>query len=77
MCQGAEGEQMEVRELVELLAPLHKLSRDTLRTNVMSVLRDEAIGKKGVVKFVKGLAKRVAPCAIQGLGAASASAKAT
>jgi len=80
VCQGAEGEQMEVRELVELLAPLHKLSRDTLRTNVMSVLRDEAIGKKGVVKFVKGLAKRVAPCAIQGLAvasAASAAAKAT
>jgi hypothetical protein len=33
----------------------------------MSVLRDEAIGKKGVVKFVKGLMKRVAPCAIKGL----------
>jgi len=72
VCQGAEGEQMEVRELVELLAPMHKLSRDTLRTNVMSVLRDEAIGKKGVVKFVKGLVRRVAPCAIQGLAAAKA-----
>lgn len=78
VCQGAEGEQIEVRELVELLAPFHKLSRDTLRTNVMSVLRDSAIGKKGVVKFVKGLAKRVAPCAIQGLAAAaSASASAS
>jgi hypothetical protein len=61
---GSEG-QMEVRELVELLAAHHKLSRDTLRGNVMSVLRDEAIGKKGPVKFVRGLVRRAAPCMIQ------------
>ena len=69
VCQGSHGEQMEVRELVELLAPHHKLSRDTLRANIMSVVRDDAIGKKGVVKFVKGLIRRKAtePCAIQGL----------
>ena len=58
VCQPAAGEQMEVRELVELLAAHHKLSRDTLRGNVMSVLLDEAIGKKGVVKFVKGLKRK-------------------
>ena len=58
VCQPAAGEQMEVRELVELLAAHHKLSRDTLRGNVMSVLSDEAIGKRGVVKFVKGLKRK-------------------
>jgi hypothetical protein len=60
VCQGSEGEQIEVRELVELLAPHHKLSRDTLRGNIMSIVRDDAIGKKGVVKFVKGLVRRKA-----------------
>jgi hypothetical protein len=58
VCQPAAGEQIEVRELVELLSAHHKLSRDTLRGNVMSVLLDEAIGKKGVVKFVKGLKRK-------------------
>ena len=70
VCQGSHGEQMEVRELVELLAPHHKLSRDTLRANIMSVVRDDAIGKKGVVKFVKGLVRRmpaVEACVIKGL----------
>lgn len=69
VCQVADTpqEQIEVRELVELLAAHHKLSRDTLRANVMSVIRDDAIGKKGVVKFVKGLTRKVIPCAIQGL----------
>lgn len=61
---GGVMEQIEVREIVELLAVHHKLSRDTLRGNVMSVVRDDAIGKKGPVKFVKGLVRRVAPCAI-------------
>jgi hypothetical protein len=71
VCQAAPGEQMEVRELVELLTAHHKLSRDTLRSNIMSILRDDAIGKKGVVKFVKGLVRRrapEAPCVIKGLG---------
>jgi hypothetical protein len=58
------GDQIEVRELVDLLAPHHKLSKDTIRTNLMSIIRDTAIGKKGVVKYVKGLAKYVPPCDI-------------
>lgn len=58
VCSPAAGEQMEVREVVELLAEHHKMSRDTLRGNVMSVLLDEAIGKRGAVKFVKGLKRR-------------------
>jgi hypothetical protein len=58
------GDQIEVRELVELLAPYHKLSKDTIRTNIMSIVRDTAIGKKGVVKYVKGICKLVPPCDI-------------
>jgi hypothetical protein len=66
VCQPSDPQgQMEVREIVELLAAHHKLSRDTLRANVMSIVRDDAIGKKGVVKFVKGLVRRVAPCLVQ------------
>jgi hypothetical protein len=58
------GDQIEVRELVDLLAPHHKLSKDTIRTNIMSIIRDTAIGKKGVVKYVKGIAKFVPACEI-------------
>jgi hypothetical protein len=58
------GDQIEVRELVDLLAPHHKLSKDTIRTNLMSIIRDTAIGKKGVVKYIKGLARYVPPCDI-------------
>ena len=65
VCQASQGEQIEVRELVELLVPHHKLSRDTLRSKVMSIIRDDAIGKKGVVKFVKGLVRRVEACVIR------------
>lgn len=64
----AEG-QIQVREVVELLLSHHKLSRDTLRTNVMSVLRDDAIGKKGPVKFIRGLVRRVPPCLVDLKGA--------
>jgi hypothetical protein len=60
-----EGGEIEVRELVELLTGLHKLSRDTIRSNIMSVITDSAIVKKGVIKYVKGISKFVAPCAIQ------------
>jgi hypothetical protein len=59
-----EGGEIEVRELVELLTGLHKLSRDTIRTNVMSVILDSAVVKKGVIKYVKGISKYVAPCEI-------------
>jgi hypothetical protein len=58
------GGEIEVRELVELLTGLHKLSRDTIRTNVMSVILDSAVVKKGVIKYVKGISKFVAPCEI-------------
>lgn len=67
VCSPSKEGQMEVREIVELLTGHHKLSRDTLRANVMSVVRDDAIGKKGMVKFVRGLVRRVAPCLVQGL----------
>jgi hypothetical protein len=67
VCSPLKEGQMEVREIVELLTGHHKLSRDTLRANVMSVVRDDAIGKKGMVKFVRGLVRRVAPCLVQGL----------
>lgn len=72
VCEPAvdvEG-QIQVREVVELLLSHHKLSRDTLRTNVMSVLRDDAIGKKGPVKFIRGLVRRVPPCLVDLKGAA-------
>jgi hypothetical protein len=61
------GGEMEVRELVELLSAHHKLSKDTIRSNVMSVIKDSAVIKKGIVKFIKGLSKIVVqtPCLIQ------------
>jgi hypothetical protein len=49
------GGEMEVRELVERLAAHHRLSRDTIRSNVMAVLRDDAVFKRSVVKYVRGL----------------------
>jgi hypothetical protein len=58
------GGEIEVRELVELLKSQHKLSADTIRSNVMSVLKDTAVVKKGIVKYVKGISKFIPPCAI-------------
>jgi hypothetical protein len=58
------GGEIEVRELVELLKSQHKLSSDTIRSNVMSVLKDTAVIKKGIVKYVKGVSKFIPPCAI-------------
>jgi hypothetical protein len=52
------GGQIEVRELVELLSKHHKLSKDTIRSNVMSVVLDSAVAKKGVIKYIKGLSKK-------------------
>ena len=59
------GGEMEVRELVEMLSGRHKLSKDTIRSNVMSVIRDSAVVKKGVVKYIRGISKYVEPCAIR------------
>jgi len=58
------GDMIEVRELVELLKTHHKLSADTIRSNVMAVLRDSAVIKKGIVKYVKGITKFIPPCQI-------------
>jgi len=65
VCSAEEGATMQIRELVDLLQPHHKLSADTIRANVMSVLLDGAVVKKGIVKYVKGLVKRVEACAIR------------
>lgn len=51
------GGEMEIRELVELLSATHTLSKDTIRSNVMAILQDSAVTKKGIVKFVKGISK--------------------
>ena len=51
------GGEMEVRELVELLSATHKLSKDTIRSNVMAIIQDSAVTKKGIVKFVKGISR--------------------
>jgi hypothetical protein len=59
------GGEMEVRELVELLSTQHKLSKDTIRSNVMSIVRDSAVLKKGVVKYIRGISKFVPPCEIR------------
>ena len=53
------GGEIEVRELVELLGAYHKLSKDTIRSNVMSIIKDSAVLKKGVVKYIKGISKFV------------------
>jgi hypothetical protein len=59
------GVEMEVRELVDLLSAHHKLTKDTIRSNVMSVVRDTAVLKRGVIKYIKGITKFVPPCQIQ------------
>jgi len=59
------GGEMEVRELVDLLGQNHKLSKDTLRSNVMSVVKDTAVIKRGVIKYIKGISKFIPPCQIQ------------
>ena len=60
-----EGGEIEVRELVELLKSQHKLSSDTIRGNLMSILRDSAVAKRGIVKWIRGISKYVPPCAIK------------
>jgi hypothetical protein len=51
------GGEIEVRELVELIGAHHKLSKDTIRSNIMSIIKDSAVSKKGVVKYIKGISK--------------------
>ena len=51
------GGEIEVRELVELLGAYHKLSKDTIRSNIMSIVKDSSVMKKGVVKYIKGISK--------------------
>ena len=53
------GGEIEVRELVELLGTQHKLSKDTIRSNVMAIIKDSAVLKKGVVKYIRGISKFV------------------
>jgi hypothetical protein len=53
------GSEIEVRELVELLSAYHKLSKDTIRSNIMSIIKDSAVIKKGVIKYIKGISKYV------------------
>ena len=59
------GGEIEVRELVDLLGSYHKLTKDTIRSNVMSIVKDAAVIKKGVIKYIKGISKYVPPCMIQ------------
>ena len=59
------GGEIEVRELVDLLGAHHKLSKDTIRSNVMSIIRDVAVVKKGVVKYIRGISKFVPPSQIK------------
>lgn len=53
------GGEIEVRELVELLSAHHKLSKDTIRSNIMAIIKDSAVIKRGVVKYIKGISKFV------------------
>jgi hypothetical protein len=53
------GGEIEVRELVDLLGAHHKLSKDTIRSNIMAIIKDSAVIKKGVVKYIKGVSKFV------------------
>lgn len=53
VCQP--GGEIEVRDLVERLTHHHRLSRDTIRSNVMAVIRDDAVFKKTVVKHIRGI----------------------
>lgn len=57
---GGGGESVELREIVEGLVDggYYTVSRDTVRSYVMSVLRDEVVGRRGAVKTVCGLTMR-------------------
>jgi len=55
------GGEIEVRELVERLSAHHKLSKDTIRSNIMSIIKDSAILKRGVIKYIKGISPLFIP----------------
>ncbi len=59
VCKMGEG-SIELREIVEGLVDggYYTVSRDTVRSYVMSVLRDEVVGRRGAVKTVTGLMMR-------------------
>jgi hypothetical protein len=59
------GGEIEVRELVDLLGQHHKLSKDTIRSNLMSIVKDSAVFRKGLIKWIKGISKIVPPCEIR------------
>ena len=55
VCKSGTG-KVELRDLVDKLAEIHKLSKDTIRSHVKSVLLDSAIEKgKGNIAIIKGL----------------------
>ena len=55
------GTSVELRELVDRLAEVHKLSKDTIRSHVKSVLLDSSIERgKGSISLVRGLALKSA-----------------
>lgn len=55
VCKSGTG-KVELRDLVDKLAEIHKLSKDTIRSHVKSVLLDSAIEKgKGNIALIKGL----------------------
>ncbi len=60
VCKFGEGSCIELREIVEGLVDggYYTVSRDTVRSYVMSVLRDEVVGRRGAVKTVGGLMMR-------------------
>jgi hypothetical protein len=59
VCKIGDG-NVELREIVEGLVDggYYTVSRDTVRSYVMSVLRDEVVGRRGAVKTVGGLVMR-------------------
>jgi hypothetical protein len=59
------GGEIEIRELVDLLRAHHKLSSDSIRQRIMSVLCDSAVYKKGVVKYIRGISRYIPPCNIK------------
>lgn len=60
VCKISGGGSIELREIVEGLVDggYYTVSRDTVRSYVMSVLRDEVVGRRGAVKTVMGLEMR-------------------
>lgn len=56
VCVASPSASIELRDLVDKLAEIHKLSKDTIRSHVKSVLLDSSIQKgKGNIAMIKGL----------------------